>query len=77
MIKHPKRFTAIYDPSPKNRYENKSFLDFLEFFTSVFGHGVKKSNILEVGFEFSMKSCIFSQLERSGGEKIGTETLKT
>ena len=28
-------------------------------FRSIFGPWVKKSSILEVGFEFSMKNCIF------------------
>ena len=47
-----------------------SFYDFFWNF-SIFGPWVKKSSILEVGFEFSMKNCIFSQLEKSGGQKIG------
>ena len=43
---------------------------------SIFGPWVKKSSILEVGFEFSMKNCIFSQLERSGGQKFDPKMSK-
>ena len=45
--------------------------DFFGILMSIFGPWVKKSSILEVGFEFSMKNCIFSQLERSGGQEDG------
>ena len=40
----------------------------LELFRSIVGPWVEICNILEVGFEFSMNNCIFSQMERSGGQ---------
>ena len=50
---------------------------FMIFFEVIFLHPTStKSRILEVGFELSMQNCIFSKLERSGGQKNGPQISK-
>ena len=52
------------------------FRIFLEISGSIFGSWVKKYSILELGFGFSMKDFIYSQLEMSVGPNFDPNMSK-